>query len=421
MTPQEKLAAVTYAYQAKEATGLMPKLLGAGSKVLRGGASLVGGHPNVEEVLRKALSYRLMDPANKLKNVGFSSGIGSLLGGITGVPNALKGTETTETKGRAVDALSFLPKFLNPEVTRTTTRQRTAGERMNPMLLRTLGGGVGGAAIGRYGPRLAQKGVGKVLTNVMDPIDFSPSVHAANLKKFTPKQIMSSIWNDKPLQEAVGPGIGREHHFRKFFGLEPRGPAKDYFKSVGADSYKLNPKNPDAMDEIKEIASRRVSNLENGGADAIGKKRLLNAGHMGNFHVNPDGSYKDVWDFALHPGQKLDSPEHILRAMISTLGTPANTVGKTLNGPAALRRTQAAREAAAVSKARAAGIILPGDGAAATAPKKAPARPFGALGKAIANMHLSPNIESASRPSLSPEQAKALLASLANSPFSAAL
>ena len=293
--------------------------------------------PELESKVRTMLSYRLLDPRNRANNVRVGQLIGSGAGGLSG---GLAG------------AVTGLPGSYADEKNFSALQDHAAGGALGA-LVGAATGALGGRAAGRHGPRLLQKSVGRVLTNVMDPHNYDPLIHKSQLKdtwaEHGPVGIAKAIWNDKPLID-LSETPGRAGLFRDFSGMPLRDGSKTFFNQLGrtADNGKLLTHNLDdvaAMKEINQVAKDRVATLlpdigsppRPGRQMEAGKRNLQTSESMANFHVQPDGKWEDVWDFSLHPGEKIDSVERLLRAMVTPLGTPSKVVGKTLSEADTLR------------------------------------------------------------------------------------
>jgi len=254
----------------------------------------IEGHP--ERLLRKALSYNLVDPKNQLKNVLGLGGVGAATGAGIGLTN-----DNATLKSVLTDA--------------------------------GIGAGVGGIG-GKFLPRALQKGIGRVMTNLMDPIDYTVEAHTQKLKGKSFKELVNAVVKDKPITgEMIGEAKGRSHHFRKFFGLEPLPGTSEYFTPGSKPGeFMMNPHNADAAVDLATIEGKRIEPFRGKPQfEATNKPQFMETGHMGGFHVNPDGSYQDTWDFALHPHEKIDSLKNLFRAMVTPFGNPVKTVGKTLS------------------------------------------------------------------------------------------
>lgn len=113
---------------------------------------------------------------------------------------------------------------------------------------------------------------------------------------------------------------------------------------MGGKLLKHNMRDLGARADLRDIHAARRKGLLFGEVDGStakwmqkGKTQLAAGGSPGKFGVNPDGSWEDVWDFALRKDQKIDSNVRLLRALVTPFGTPSKVVGKTLNESQVLR------------------------------------------------------------------------------------
>jgi hypothetical protein len=351
---------------SKVAQSLVSKLptaddiTGIGGKLANKTLRFLEKHPKAEERLRQATAYRLLDPRNRGKNMT----AGSLLGGVPGAGLGGLVGAFSERDNATKDRVETSPG---------AWRDRTLSERFAPMIHKALigaglggaGGAGAGAAVGRYGPRAAQRTLGRIITSSMDPYTYDTKMHAANLKTgdgFGPpksvRDILDGIWHDKPLSDASTSDPGRLAAFRDYFDLKRFAGTEDHFKTIkplpnGGRMVELNPNVPSALKEIQEVDTKRLNSVLSSNALEVdangasryaaarhmqaGKPTLMTAGAMANFHVKPDGNWEDEWDFALHPHEKIDSIKNLLRSLITPFGTPTTIVGKTMSQGEALR------------------------------------------------------------------------------------
>lgn len=290
-------------------------LVGAGGRAARKTVDVLDKNPRLETAFRKVLSYNLVDPRNRGKNTT----VGALAGAL---PGAVTGAAASDDSGQGG-------------------------------LKGAVAGALVGAAGGRYGPRGVQAGIGRVLTNVMDPHIYDGKMHAEVfkdlLKEHGASGVLKSIWKDKPLIE-IEPA--RHALYRDFFGLKRFAGTEDVITDIsrGADGGKRSILNQNSAAGRKELAAVDKARKETLYFDKhnparhmeAGKPTLTNAGAMANFHVQPDGRWDDTWDFALNKGQKVDSVENLLRAMVTPFGTPTTLTGKTLSQGDVMRRANPA-------------------------------------------------------------------------------
>lgn len=302
---------------SKEA-GRLDSLLAAAKPLADGAKGNVGklsdafllklkNNPALEQRVRSALSYNLVDPRNRNSNTLAASAVGM-------IPGAVAGTAVSDETGAGAGGGA-------------------------------LGGALMGAAGGRYGPRGIQLGLGRILTNIMKPVSYQAGSHDY-LKTQKLSDMVRAVMHDKPIHAAAPEAAGRHALFRDYFGMDRNANSSTYFKDIatGADGRKtttLNPAHKGAKAIDDEVSSQRRASLytstkDQGRKMKLGEQTLTTAGPMGNFHIAPDGKWEDTWDFALHPHERIDSAKNLMRELVTPFGQPTTVVGKTLSQAGAL-------------------------------------------------------------------------------------
>ena len=290
---------------------VLVKRAGIGSSIIK----FLENNPGVEKGIRNASNYRLMDPRNRWKNMLAGSGMGAVSGAGAGatikVPEHEDGTP----------------------------------DRLTGSLRGGLAGLMGGAAFGRYAPRIAQKTLGRVLTNTLLPVGYDPANHRY-LKSQGLKDRIMAVLTDTPLNPADDryPNIaGRDELFRDYFGMKPRLKTQEgIFNQIGVDEAgnkikEINSANPKGSELLADVAEKVRSSFHGADTDPreparkmqLGKDTLVTSGPMANFHVKPTGEWEDKWDFGLNG--KIEEPTDLLRALVSPFGSPTTVRGKTLS------------------------------------------------------------------------------------------
>jgi len=277
----------------------------------------VSRDPAFAKKLENVLNFRIMDPTNRklirdfAERTGGYSGIGA--GGLGGF---------------SLDA-------------------DTKSERLINTLLGAAGGLMGGARVGKHlgtiAPSLAQKTFGRVATNIYMPFgydmnlakDVAREALQSNKKSNPLVNMIKSIVNDKPLYSVEPEALGREFLYRKMYGLKPRFNSESYFVPTGkAKQWTYNKDNEFAKKELDKLQTAwadlapgnknpTISNYRNKLLQLIQDKSYVGSGMTpGFFYVGRKGRFIDPWDFALHPGQKLDNPTNILRAVAHMFSDP---------------------------------------------------------------------------------------------------
>jgi len=297
-------------------------------RTLGGATRAINKNPKTEQMLRKMLSYRIADPANQGKNTLAGAATGAGVAGIPALDHLLSGDQTPK------------PHIRDLVEGKASLQPDSVLSRL-PGALGLVSGGAGlGAAGGRWLPGLAQKGVGRVVTNLFDPYIYT---FDDKLRNVGAKDMVKAIWQDKPLWMRAGEdgydlkstGVkARAQLYREMFNLKPWDWSEGALKNVSKGVHKFNPSDPAAMAEIKDIAQQAQRFTPN---RAKGKSQLLHSGTLGHFHAKPSGDYEDVWDVGLNPNEKLDSLEHLARGLIDPWTNPSKVVGKTTSEAVAMR------------------------------------------------------------------------------------
>jgi hypothetical protein len=261
----------------------------------------LNSNPAREKLLHNALDYRIVDPANRLKNTIAGSAVGGTTGAIAD-PS---------------DHRSF------------------SGELANTAAGASLGG-LGG----RFGPGLLQRGAGRVITNLAEPRSYDVA-GKIDLIKHTPAiNLLKSVVKDQPIYKSNinegmlgndhylterGPYTAREVPYRNMFGLKPRD-YQDFYKQDSPTQFSYNPENKDAQKELEFIGNFAKWNWRDTGATA--PTLLRDTGAVpGNVVVNPDGSFRDYWDIGLDKGEKITHLSNLLRAGVNSITQPPDVVG----------------------------------------------------------------------------------------------
>lgn len=290
----------------------MGKALAGGESFLHDAVRKLENSPKLEEKVRKILAYRPLDPANRPRHMA----IGSLLGAGSG---AAAGAAASDD-----------------------------GSRLQGSLRGALLGAGTGAAAGRYAPRAAQYGVGRVVTNLVDPHIYDGAMHfemlKSQLQEMGPKALVRAVLKDQPIHP-IEPA--RHALFRDFFGMKRYPGTEDVITDLlhtpkGKISV-FNPASAEGQRNLRDVDAARLKSLafdkDNPAHQMqLGKTTLLREGAMSNFSVEPSGAWRDTWDFELHPGEKVNKLENLLRAAISPFGTPTTLHGKTLSQADVIRQ-----------------------------------------------------------------------------------
>jgi hypothetical protein len=295
-------------------------------------------NPQIAENLKKVFDYRLLDPKNKNTN---TLGGSLLFGAPSGAIGSVAG---------GMDAYRNDSSILNGMI--------DGG-------MKGFGAGaIGGAAAARYGLKPLQRGIGRVVTNVVKPYGYDQDVigNIMNLLKNNPKKLFRAVVDDKPIYRIFKRDQGRDELYRGFFGLSPRGLSlsngQSYFTRNG-NNFAFNAKNPHARQELAAIKDQRIRGTSandpflihrsNGVIDGpnsnsvmyIDGEKIKARSTLGSFGIDSKGNFSDVWDFALHKNELPVTNSSIMRGLISMIGTPQTVVGKTLSNAEAFAKTKA--------------------------------------------------------------------------------
>ena len=297
-----------------------------GVKGLDNTASFLRNNPKTEEAFRKFTSNNLVDPNNRWRNTAITAIGGGGIGALTGATSA--------------------PSILNSD---DSTMDKIKGIVGN-VLSGAAKGGLGGAILGRYGPQAMQKGLGRVMTNVVDPYGYDISAHANAIAKDGPMNLLKAIVKDEPmahLKEENGLfNSGIRHQLnREAWGLKPRGESlggliQTGVRENGSGIYEFNPGDSRGamnLDDVKKNMLDSVKKYNMSIPYGEGNEFKTPTNYvMGGYEQRPSGEFRDVWDIGLNPGERIDSKERIGRSILSMFQNPAEIRGKTISQADAL-------------------------------------------------------------------------------------
>lgn len=288
------------------------KLIAAIDKILK-------KSPTLQDILTKITSYRPLDP----KNIWVHSGVGGAVGGYIG---ASKDVENP-ARGAAVGAGS------------------------GALFLASL-------------PKLIQRGVGRVVTNLIYPYGYdiknnvSMLLDAAKHHSKNPLRLaLESIIKDKPIasylprRRVIDSDLKayfdqynftpREIPYRLMFGLRPRirsSKLRNFFIQDTAvpSVWHYNLDNPTARKELRQIAAAlRGSSEDIYGALEHYNPKLKHV-YLQTYGLTPGavrvnlrtGEVHDFWDLNLDPSEKINSFSQLSRALVSMFTEPITLKGK---------------------------------------------------------------------------------------------
>ncbi|MFH2028569.1 MAG: hypothetical protein ABIJ08_05495 [Nanoarchaeota archaeon] len=190
-----------------------------------------------------------------------------------------------------------------------------------------------GAKVGSLLRGVVQRGVGRVVTNVLPPVGYTNKLNqlanAFSNKKNIKKSIRAII-DDKPSYIGLESEYEREYRplnimkardlpYRKMFGLEPRYDADQYVKNADG-SYSFDNEYKARLEENYKWYKKRYDEV------------------MGDFDSQDMGdstyNYYDKWDFAINKGEKgtmfvpTTGATGFLRRFIDTITDPVTIKGQ---------------------------------------------------------------------------------------------
>lgn len=234
-----------------------------------------------------------------------------------------------------------------------------------------LTGGIGGGAAGYWGPQLAQKLLGRYMTNMVEPFDYSqPGEHLQALADDPLgylRRAGRAMWHDKPIG-VVGlndPPEGEELEewgdkydiynrkdnpywdtfstqpvdplYRSMFGLDPRY-AKDMYveneETENPDDLEFNPESQMAQRMVDRLKKRLKMSYPEGPPDEHFWLHETPAYGRTHFYPDEEGNIvmRDKWDFGPDPGEKIDTLPDVVRGLVNMLSDP-KTVHVNLDSP----------------------------------------------------------------------------------------
>ena len=183
-----------------------------------------------------------------------------------------------------------------------------------------------GAKIGSLIREWIQKGVGRVVTNILSPVGYSDKFDKF-ITAFNKKNIQKSIRaiiDDKP--SYLDPKSeksdylmhllkARDLPYRKMFGLEPRYDTDQYVKNVDG-SYSFTDRLKTRLKESQDW------NVKTKWYDEV--MSSFDSGYIGDSTF----SYRDKWDFGLNKGETVFSKGGFLRSIMNTITDPITIKGQ---------------------------------------------------------------------------------------------
>ena len=263
-------------------------------RLAQGVSKATDGSPKIKDALRRLMDYNLVDRGNRSTNTAVMAAMGAPVGAAIGVLR----------DGRSLDGIM------------SDDRARGDG------IVGSYAGALVGALVGRYGPHAAQRGIGRILTNVLDPYDYSgaPAKMLRSIKA-DPLGVIKSIAKDKPYYHPAMSGTDdlstvRELPHRAMFGMKPRA-GKDTYTQKGDNLFSFS----DSVSG-KAMQDELINPIVPG----------YHTGVLGKYHRTdlPDGSvgYSDVWDVDLERGEKpWGSTSNALRWALSKFTNPVTIEG----------------------------------------------------------------------------------------------
>lgn len=230
-------------------------------------------------------------------------------------------------------------------------------------LYKILQGAAKGSAVGigaaTVAPKLMSKAVGRVVTNVVRPKAYELKDQADMIRARPIKEIIKSLASDTSIHPELStakPTIkdrssGREAVFRDMFSLKSRNPeASEMFRELKPPRkakkhirkvWEFNPKTDTGRAELADAntiyTAPDIIGLNDGNAANIktkGGSSKAVGDVMGGVYFHPGGRYSDDWDFAMNPGEKIDSKVKLVRALVNMFTSPVTIAGNATYPPA---------------------------------------------------------------------------------------
>jgi len=317
---------------------------------------------NFAKDFEKITSYKIVDPKNKNKNTGYGAMLGvapgATIGGATEIPQLFEDTKQTEVEKKLFGNRDWIPDFLNPSHKETITESRSIGDRLSRLAKGTgkgiAAGGVGGAALGRYAPRVGQIAIGRLVSNTINPVAYNGKnilneIFGQNLSKTDQaKRILSAVFLDKDHYDYSRFGVDqietRRALLREGFGLKQRANAEGHVpltrKADGTFEYN-DAHSASKSDHIKTDDAIRTALKQDDLSSRINADGGLfvksNRSAPGNFTYNTKKqTWSDDWDFNPNPGENVSDsgdPESIAMRRISNMIFNPPTIGGSYSIP----------------------------------------------------------------------------------------
>lgn len=176
---------------------------------------------------------------------------------------------------------------------------------------------------------LISRGIGRVLTNVVEPYGYSVYDKLRRVKAQGLMNNIKAVVNDKPAYEVV---LGRDLPYRRMFGLPAHKGGLGYYTKNGPNSFRFRANSRKSDIYLSGVADDGLAAARAGtpvGDTFHGKDHTVMAGYDGKLSPDDVVQYKDRWDVDLHPGERpLDNHRTAARWVVSKLTKPITIEGQ---------------------------------------------------------------------------------------------
>lgn len=203
-----------------------------------------------------------------------------------------------------------------------------------------LSGSVVGAVGVPSAPFITQRGVGRIVTNLVTPHAYDLPSKIKAIRTAGLKKSIMAVLKDKPIYTGTNPDITvlyrngytpREVPYRAMFGMKPREYSDFFNNDKHTGLYRYRRGNPAVEYELERMTDTMQNKNNFRYIDPDETLGLLNTrgGLPGNTTVHMrSGRFVDDWDLNLNKGEHINQPAHIVRGLMGMITKPVRITAR---------------------------------------------------------------------------------------------
>jgi hypothetical protein len=176
---------------------------------------------------------------------------------------------------------------------------------------------------------LIGRGIGRVLTNIVEPYGYSVMDKLRRVKNQGLVNNIKAVVNDTPAYQVV---LGRDLPYRRMFGLPAHKGGLGYYTKNAPGSFRFRGNSRKSDIYLSGVADDGLAAARAGtpaGGSFHGKDHTVMAGYDGKLGPDDMVQYRDRWDVDLHPGERpLDDHRTMARWAMSKITKPITIEGQ---------------------------------------------------------------------------------------------